>query len=97
MYKELNNLPIITIGIPVGPNLADSILEMLDNQVGEINVYLDNLRKEGATLTISTHTKPYPDWDEEEEEDEGLKKYLEYEDDGWGDIPDIDFDIDPFD
>lgn len=92
MYKELNNLPIITIGIPVGPNLVDSILEMLDNQVGEINVYLDNLRNEGATLTISTHTKPYPDWDEEE--DEGLKKY---EDDEWGDIPDIDFDIDPFD
>lgn len=95
MYKELDNLPVITIGIPVGPNVADALLNLLNNQVGELRIHLDDLRKEGATLTISTHTKPYPSW--VENEDEGLKKYLEYEYDGWGDDPDIDFDIDPFD
>lgn len=68
MYKELDNLPIITIGIPVGPNLADSILEMLDNQEGEIRIHLD-WKKDGATLSISTHIRPYPSEEEDEDED----------------------------
>lgn len=96
MYNELDSLPITTIGIPVEPNVADAINAMLDNQVGEIRISLTDWKKDGATLSISTHIRPYPS-EVEEDEDEGLKKYQEYENDGWGDIPDINFDIDPFD
>lgn len=77
--KELINLPTLKVGIPVGHNQAACLTHLLVNQLGDIRITLEDLREEGATLTLSCHTRAYPEWMKEDdtENTEQIKQYWE--------------------
>lgn len=77
--KELINLPTLKVGIPVGHNQAACLTHLLVNQLGDIRITLEDLREEGATLTLSCHTRAYPEWMKEDDTQttEQIKQYWE--------------------
>lgn len=77
--KALIYLPMLAVGIPVTRNVSAALSHLIRNNVGEFTVSLEDLRKDGGNLVISSHIKIFPNWldencgDMEVEEDIGDK------------------------
>ena len=86
--KELINLPRLAIGIPVAHNAAACLMHLLRNGIGNIEISLEDLRVEGATLILSSHIQLAPnelieqlDHDVQLEQEEKMKHLKEFWDD----------------
>lgn len=60
--KALIYLPAIAVSIPVTRNTSAVLAHLIRHNVGEFTVSLEDLRKDGGTLVISSHIKIFPNW-----------------------------------
>lgn len=60
--KALIYLPKLAVGIPVTRNVSAVLSHLIRHNVGDFQVSLQDLRKDGATVVISSHIKIFPEW-----------------------------------
>lgn len=83
-------LPAVAVGVRVTRNVSALLAHLIRHNAGDYSLSLEDFRKDGATLVISSRIKLFPNWldenygedleddtdDEEEEETEaGYKKW----------------------
>jgi|GEM_PF-2682049 len=90
--KALIYLPKMAVGIPVTRNVSAALSHLIRHNVRDFQVSLQDLRKDGATVVISSHIKIFSEWLDENygdmesddiedtEEEENQAGYLKWPD-----------------